>query len=39
MGPTGNRTWTISSARAMGAWMTALRPGLERTGPLIEWRG
>jgi PKD repeat protein len=25
-GPTGNRTWTLSAARATAAWMTALRP-------------
>jgi hypothetical protein len=25
-GPTGSRTWTISAARSLSAWMTALRP-------------
>ena len=25
-GPTGARTWTISAPRAVGGWMTALRP-------------
>ena len=32
-GPTGNRTWTISAGRALGAWMTALRA--DPTAPVV----